>query len=140
MAEQLFSDVQPLPLIPNTSQILEEEEEKIVEESIFTGGELLPGEKKEEVIESDVVFTGGEKIKEIETEVLPDDELIFTGGEEIEVSNLEKLEYGWDKNQMVFGNILDIGQNAIQALFDPDKTFQDYAVENEAERLKEFEE
>ena len=138
MAEQLFSDVQPLPLIPTTSHILEKEEEKIVEEPIFTGGEILPGEK-EEIIESDVVFTGGEKIKEIETEVLPDDEFTFTGGEEVEVSNLEKLEYGWDKNQMVFGNILDIGTNAIQALFDPDKTFQDYAVENEAERIKEFE-
>ena len=40
MAEQLFSDVKPLPLINDKSQILEEEKE-IVEEHIFSGGEVL---------------------------------------------------------------------------------------------------
>ena len=78
--------------------------------------------EKEGEIESGIIFGDGVQDEEY-----------------AKVSNLDKLDYGWDKNQMVFGNILDIGQNTIQALFDPDKTFQDYAVENEAKRIKEFE-
>src|SRR5210317_243564 len=50
----------------------------------------------------------------------------LTGGEEIKISNLEKLEYGWDKETMVLGNLFRIGKAKVQDLFDDDKTFKDF--------------
>ena len=150
MAEQLISDVQPLPIINDKSQILEEEQKKIDEEPIFTGGEVISNEVLEqieaEVIPTEVLpedekdfetpFLDAEKEKETEIET----DLTFTGGEVEEVSTLDKLEYGWDKNQMAAVNILyRIPRNYVESLFS-EKTFEDVAIENEAERMADFEE
>ena len=66
--------------------------------------------------------------------------LFPTNEKEEVVSNLDKLEYGWDKNQYVVSNMWKTGTNYIESLFDPDKSFVDVTVENEAERLAKFEE
>ena len=55
------------------------------------------------------------------------------------ISNLEKLEYGWDKETMVLGNVFRIGKAKIQDLFDDDKSFKDFIIENEKKRIEEFE-
>ena len=62
----------------------------------------------------------------------------FTSGEKPEISNLEKLEYGWDKETMFFGNVFRIGKAKVQDLFDDDKTFKDFIVENEKKRIEDF--
>jgi hypothetical protein len=62
----------------------------------------------------------------------------FTSGEKPEISNLEKLEYGWDKETMFFGNVFRIGKAKVQDLFDDDKTFKDFIVENEKKRIEAF--
>ena len=61
----------------------------------------------------------------------------FSQGEEIKVSNLEKLEYAFDKNTQILGNIYRIGKAKVQDIFDEDKTFKDYILENEALRQKD---
>ena len=66
--------------------------------------------------------------------------LFPTDAKEEVVSNLDKLEYGWDKNQWVVSNMWKSGSNYIESLFDPDKSFVDVTVENESERLAKFEE
>ena len=62
----------------------------------------------------------------------------FVSGEKPEISNLEKLEYGWDKETMFFGNAFRIGKAKIQDLFDDDKTFKDFIIENEKKRIEAF--
>jgi flagellum-specific peptidoglycan hydrolase FlgJ len=63
----------------------------------------------------------------------------FTGAKKIEVSNLDKLEYGWDKSTNVIGNIFRIGKAKAQDWMDEDKTFKDYILENEAKRKEKIE-
>ena len=75
---------------------------------------------------------------EVKEEVV-DNRWMFENSEKVEEpSAWEKLEYGWDKNTMVFGDILDIGYNYLTALFDPEKDMKDIAVERETNRLEEF--
>ena len=62
----------------------------------------------------------------------------FVSGEKPEISNLEKLEYGWDKETMFIGNAFRIGKAKIQDLFDDDKTFKDFIIENEKKRIEAF--
>ena len=59
--------------------------------------------------------------------------------EKPEISNLEKLEYGWDKETMVLGNLFRVGKAKVQDLFDDDKTFKDFIIENEKKRIDAFE-
>ena len=75
------------------------------------------------------------EVKEVEDS----DDWMFINAEEVEEpSSWEKLEYGWDKNTMVLGDIMDIGYNYLTALFDPEKDMKDIAVERETNRLEEF--
>jgi len=110
------------------------ESESIPESSIEENNNIAVQE-----IESDFVFGDNN----IETSNIEQDAFVFGDGKQDEeyakVSNLEKLDYGWDKNQMVFGNALRLVSNSVEALFDPDRDLKDVAVENEAERIKEFE-
>ena len=62
--------------------------------------------------------------------------LDFSNSEEIKISNLEKLEYGWDKTTNVVGNVLRIGKAKFQDILDEDKTFEDYILLNEKEKEK----
>ena len=58
---------------------------------------------------------------------------------EEEPSNFEKLEYGFDKETWVAGDALRLAKAKLQDVFDPNKTFAEYAKENEAARIAEFE-
>ena len=102
---------------------------------------IEPIKDKSTVQEVDTPFL--DKQKENEARIVEDtSSAIFGDGEQAEgyeVSSLEKLEYGWDKNQMVAGNILRTGRNLVEALFDSDKNFVEVTEENETERVKEFE-
>ena len=70
-----------------------------------------------------------------------DTELIFTNTEQMsEPSAWEKLQYGWAKNDMVFGNILRIGENIWESAFNDEKTFKEAAIENAQIEQQEFEE
>ena len=98
-------------------------------------------------ISDDAIFEDATNVKltpdvseEVEIkEVEDDDSWMFEGANEVaEPSALEKLEYGWDKNTMVFFDALDIGYNYLTSLFDPDKTMKDIAIEREAERVENF--
>ena len=64
--------------------------------------------------------------------------LDFSKSEEIKISNLEKLEYGWDKTTNVVGNIFRIGKAKFQDILDDDKTFEDYILLNEKTRQDEI--
>jgi len=57
-----------------------------------------------------------------------------------EPSTWEKLEYGWDKETWVAGDALRLAKAAIQGGFDSQKTWKDYILQNEANRVKDFEE
>jgi len=98
-------------------------------------------------ISDDAIFEGATNVKltpdvseEVEIkEVEDNDDWMFEDADEVaEPSALEKLEYGWDKNTMVFFDALDIGYNYLTSLFDPDKTMKDIAIEREAERVENF--
>ena len=56
-----------------------------------------------------------------------------------EPSTWEKLEYGFDKETWVAGDALRIARAKLQDVFDPNKTFKDYILENEAARKADFE-
>ena len=60
--------------------------------------------------------------------------LDFSNSEAIEISNLEKLEYGWDKTTNVVGNVFRVGKAKFQDVLDDDKTFEDYILLNEKKR------
>jgi len=53
-----------------------------------------------------------------------------------EISNWDRLEYGWDRETMVVGNMFRIGKAYFQDILDKDKTFKDYILENEKKRLE----
>ena len=103
-------------------------------DALETSAEIEAVESVEPIIETETQDTSLIDSKE-------DEIFYFTGeGKEEEISTWDKLEYGWDKNDMVTGNLWRWGENAVEALFDPDKNLQEVSVANEAERVKEFEE
>ncbi len=125
----------------------------------LTGGTLLTNEEQNILVNDTPLsnieveqepLTGGIPLSTSEIEQLsstietPQTKLLnemssdLTGGEKIEISNLEKLEYGWDKETMFFGNVFRIGKAKVQDLFDDDKTFKDFIVENEKKRIEAF--
>jgi len=107
--------------------------------------EELSNTQPEEVT-SEIDFSLGtsidtNKISNIQSEEIIENPLTegidFSQGEEIKVSNLEKLEYAFDKNTQILGNIYRIGKAKVQDIFDEDKTFKDYILENETLRKKD---
>ena len=112
---------------------------------VFKGGTPIEETEETSIIKQEEKITPIEQDKEItsvekEVEKEEEKEFTFKGGTPIEdtITNLDKLEYGWDKNQMVIGNLLTLGSNSIEALFDPDRNLKEVAVKNEAQRIKEF--
>ena len=65
-------------------------------------------------------------------------ESFFNSAEDVKVSNLEKLEYAFDKNTQIIGNAYRIGKAKIQDIFDDDKTFKDYIIQNEDNRQEDL--
>jgi len=100
------------------------------EEQPLTGGTLLSTSEIEQFSST---------IEAPTTTLIDKEPSKLTGGEEIKISNLEKLEYGWDKETMVLGNLFRIGKAKVQDLFDDDKTFKDFIIENEKKRIDAFE-
>ena len=80
-----------------------------------------------------------------QTETIPTEtpksnlENLYQNAEPIEISNFEKLEYGFDKSTNVVGNIFRIGKAKFQDIIDKDKTFKDYILENEQKRKEGIE-
>ena len=133
-----FTDVEPASAVVNENIITEEKD------------------KDKEVIKdtsNNIQFTDVESAspsdETITTNKNKEDELIFTDIEtaegvsipktytpDSEISNFERLEYGWDKETMVLGNVFRIGKAKVQDLFDSDKSFKDYIIKNEAKRIE----
>ena len=111
-------------------------------------------EKEKEVIET--TSEDSLQFEGVESETPPQEEIIttteteetvptFQGVETAEgliipddsdISNWERLEYGWDKETMALGNVFRVGKAYVQDIFDDDKTFKDYILENEKKRLE----
>jgi hypothetical protein len=94
--------------------------------------------------EKETIVTEDKTIEEIPTSkeqtTIPTEETpTFTGAKKIEISNFDKLEYGWDKSTNVIGNIFRIGKAKAQDWLDEDKTFKDYILENEEKRKQKIE-
>ena len=129
MSSETLSFEQTVPTTPSTNTPLQPEEEtNIIDGFDFSEAEqvnpkeltIIP-EEKEETPTSSII-----------------DGFDFSEAEEIKVSNLEKLEYAFDKNTQMIGNAYRIGKAKIQDIFDEDKTFKDYILENEAERQQDI--
>ena len=120
------------------SNSLQEEEDTIQNNIVETkDSELISDEL---IFENATDYTLPLNAKKVEVKEVEDsDDWMFKNAEEVEEpSAWEKLEYGWDKNTMVLGDIMDIGYNYLTALFDPEKDMKDIAVERETNRLEEF--
>ena len=136
--------------------IIDTKENEIESDFIFGDGKVVPNEELEQ-IEAEVLpievlpedekdfetpFLDGlkkekEKVTEIETDTIFGDGI--QDEEYANISTLDKLEYGWDKNQMAAVNLLyRIPRNYVESLFS-EKTFEDVSIENEAERRTDFE-
>jgi hypothetical protein len=117
----------------NTSTVSTQEETKSIEpQSDIQLTEELPSQTQPKT-ELESFFS---------SEPTPDSnslEGFLMSAEKPEISNLEKLEYGWDKETMVLGNLFRIGKAKVQDLFDDDKTFKDFIIENEKKRIDAFE-
>ena len=109
----------------------------------FTGGIPLAESEKQsiQIISSD---NQEEKNKlPIQSETVPvetttEEPVTFTGGEDVKITNLEKLEYGFDKTTQILGNVYRIGKAKVQDIIDDEKSFKDYILENEAARQKDI--
>ena len=142
MAEQISTIIDESKLVGGeviNEQILEsQEEEKNKEKETEVISETLIDESK---------LVGGEEIETLPQITSTTDSIIdeskLVGGENVitgeaytEPTNWERLEYGWDKETMVLGNVFRVGKAYVQDIFDDDKTFKDYIVENEKKRLE----
>ena len=129
---ELLTSNNKSPIIVNEAE-KDKTSEIISDEVIFQ--DAIPLSKDKEEIVTDTIITDTKPDASIIS-----DEAIFQNASPItEPSSLEKLEYGWDKNQQAFGNIFRIGKAKVQDIFDPDKSFKDYIIENEATRREAFE-
>ena len=94
----------------------------------FTGGIPLAESEKQsiQIISSD---NQEEKNKlPIQSETVPvetttEEPVTFTGGEDVKITNLEKLEYGFDKTTQILGNVYRIGKAKVQDIIDDEKSF-----------------
>ena len=150
-----------LPIKDKNSNIQIEDNNSITEESIFENAIPLSKDKEDELISDELIFENTEAKDEVETKDFFDnynkileeqkienkriessikDEDIFANVDEVEEpSTWDKMMYGWDKNDMVFGDlILRIPKNYIDSIFDSDKTVEEAAVENAKEEEDAF--
>ena len=102
----------------------------------------------ENTVNNNITFENVESISEIKPETKEKQSIVFEGVEDNkgivlddvkEPSTWEKLEYGFDKETWVAGDVLRIAKAKIQDVFDSEKTFKDYIKENEAARIADFE-
>ena len=147
-----------LSIKDKNSNIQIEDKNSITDEAIFENAIPLV---KDEVIEDNIITDEIKKSDEIKTidffdehrqelekqkeekeifDSLIKEEDIFASAVELEEpSTWEKLQYGWAKNDMVVGNIFQIGENIWESAFDDEKTFKEAALENTRIEQEEFE-
>ena len=121
-------------------------EDKIIEDKIIS----------DKIISEDKIFENAEssdmevinlyekilpkKINKEETEAIIKEDDIFTNAiAHEEPTNWEKMQYGWAKNDMVFGNIGRIIESTWESAFDDEKTFKEASLENARIEQEEFE-
>ena len=121
-----FTDVEPASTVVNENILKEEVEKEKDKEIIKTTSEEMQFTTTE-TEEIGPIFTDVETATGINVQPMAD---------ESEISNWERLEYGWDKETMVLGNVFRIGKAYVQDIFDEDKTFKDYITENENKRIE----
>ena len=156
-----------LSIKDKNSNIPIEDNNSITDESIFENATLLSKDKeaktvkvREDIADKEIFENAEVKeevqtvdffdnySKELEEKKLEDerinslikDENIFANVDKVEEpSTWDKMMYGWDKNDMVAGDLLlRIPKNYIDSLFDSDKTLQEAAVENAKEEEDDF--
>ena len=143
MAEQISTIIDESKLVGGeiiNEQIIESKEEEvnknkdeqIISETIIDESKLVGGE---EIEPTQITSTTNNLIDESK---LVGGENATTGEEYTEPTNFEKLEYGWDKETMVLGNVFRIGKAKVQDLFDSDKSFKEYILKNEKKRIEEL--
>ena len=141
MAEQISTLIDESKLVGGeviNEQILESQEEEknkekeIISETLIDESKLVGGEE----IEPAQITSTTDSI--IDESKLVGGESAITGEAYTEPSTWDKLEYGWDKERWVAGDVLRIAKAAIQGGLDKDKTFKDYAVENEIKKSRRF--
>ena len=142
MAEQISTLIDESKLVGGeviNEQILESQEEEknkekeIISETLIDESKLVGGEE----IEPAQITSTTDSI--IDESKLVGGESAITGEAYTEPSTWDKLEYGFDKERWVAGDVLRIAKAAIQGGLDKDKTFKDYAVENEIKKVEDFE-
>tara|TARA_E500000318_G_scaffold20738_3_gene21271 strand:+ start:1726 stop:6045 length:4320 start_codon:yes stop_codon:yes gene_type:complete len=109
----------------------------------FTGGiPLAESEKKAiQIISSDNQEEENKlpiQSENVPVETTTEESVTFTGGEDVKITNLEKLDYGFDKTTQILGNVYRIGKAKVQDIFDDEKSFKDYILENEEARQKDI--
>ena len=118
-----------------------EQTSTVIDTSQLVGGEIINETilDSQETDKTDITSTT-DTTSIIDTSKLVGGENAITGEEWTEPSTWDKLEYGWDKETWVVGDALRIAKAAIQGGFDSQKTWKDYILQNEANRVKDFEE
>jgi len=136
-----FTDVEPASTVVNENILKEEVEKEKDKEVIKTTSEEIqftdvesasPAEETittTETEETGPIFTDVETATGINVQPMAD---------ESEISNWDRLEYGWDKETMALGNLFRVGKAYVQDIFDEDKTFKDYILENENKRVEDL--
>ena len=137
MAEQISTVIDTSKLVGgeniNETILDSQETNKINQTSKIDTSKLVGGETIDDTLTTDTTSI-------IDTSKLVGGENAITGEEWTEPSTWDKLEYGWDKETWVAGDALRIAKAAIQGGFDSQKTWKDYILQNEANRVKDFEE
>ena len=109
----------------------------------FTGGIPLAESEKQsiQIISSDNQEEENKlpiQSENVPVETTTEEPVTFTGGEDVKITNREKLEYGFDKTTQILGNVYRIGKAKVQDIFDEEKSFKDYILENEESRQKDI--
>ena len=137
MAEQTSTVIDTSDLVGgeiiNKTILDSQETDKTNQTSIIDTSDLVGGETIDNTLTTDTTSI-------TDTSDLVGGENPITGEEWTEPSTWDKLEYGWDKETWVTGDALRVAKAFIQGGFDSEKTWKDYILKNEANRVKDFEE
>ena len=129
--------------IPLNTEIPLKQSDKEIETINTVDGLDFSEATVEENIQTESQVVDGLDFSSVE-DVQPENQIVdgldFSTATIEEPSTWEKLEYGWDKETWVTGDALRVAKAFIQGGFDSEKTWKDYILKNEANRIKDFEE
>ena len=122
-----FTDVEPASTVVNENILKEEVEKEKDKEVIKTTSEQIQFTDVESASPADEIITTTktEETGPIFTNVETAEGVTLAKSiiDESEISNWDRLEYGWDKETMVLGNVFRIGKAYVQDIFDEHITF-----------------